>query len=64
MEKIETAVDIRIGGKYKVTKKLGKGAFGDIYAGVNVKTTEEVAIKLESLNFPHPVLSYEAKVYK
>jgi len=37
-----------VGGKYRVTKRLGSGAFGDIYAGVNVKTNEEVAIKLVS----------------
>ena len=41
-------MELRIGGKYKVTKRLGKGAFGDIYSGVNVKTNEEVAIKLVS----------------
>ena len=44
-------MELRVGGKYKVTKRLGSGAFGDIYAGVNVKTNEEVAIKLVSL--PH-----------
>lgn len=42
------ALELRVGGKYKVTKRLGQGAFGDIYAGVNVKTSEEVAIKLVS----------------
>ena len=38
--------ELRVGGKYRVTKRLGAGAFGDIYAGQNVKTNEEVAIKL------------------
>lgn len=42
-------MELRVGGKYKVTKRLGQGAFGDIYAGMNVKTNEEVAIKLVSL---------------
>jgi len=42
-------MELRVGGKYKVTKRLGQGAFGDIYAGINVKTNEEVAIKLVSL---------------
>ncbi|CDW90770.1 casein kinase i [Stylonychia lemnae] len=48
-------MELRVGGKYKFTKKLGNGAFGDIYSGVNIKTNEDVAIKL---------LQYEAKLYK
>lgn len=39
-------MELRVGGKYKLTKKLGSGAFGDIFAGVNIKTNEEVAVKL------------------
>ena len=41
-------MEVRVGGKYRITKRLGSGAFGDIYAGINVKTNEEVAIKLVS----------------
>ncbi len=40
-------MDLRVAnGKYKLIKKLGHGAFGDIFIGKNVKTGEEVAIKL------------------
>ena len=48
-------MELRVGGKYTLSKKLGSGAFGDIYSGVNVKTNEEVAIKLVSAPtlFPH-----------
>ncbi len=42
-------MELRVGGKYKFTKKLGNGAFGDIFSGINIKTNEEVAIKLVSL---------------
>jgi len=42
--------EIIVGGKYKLTKRLGEGAFGKLYVGVNTKTGEEVAIKLERLN--------------
>ena len=42
-------VELRVGGKYRFIKKLGGGSFGDIYTGVNIKSNEEVAIKLESL---------------
>ena len=43
-------MELRVGGKYKLTKKLGSGAFGDIYSGINIKTNEEVAVKLVSLS--------------
>ncbi len=52
-------MELRVGTKYRLTKKLGSGAFGDIYhriigyhimnkihIGINIKTNEEVAIKL------------------
>ena len=45
-------MELRVGGKYKLTKKLGSGAFGDIYSGINIKTNEEVAVKLVSLLIP------------
>ena len=41
-------MDMRVGmGRYRLTKKYGSGAFGEIYSGINVKTGDEVAIKLE-----------------
>lgn len=42
-------MELRVGGKYKFSKRLGAGAFGDIYCGVNIKSGEEVAIKLVSI---------------
>ena len=44
-------------------KKLGSGAFGDIYYGVNTKTNEDVAIKLEPIKTKHPQLFLESKLY-
>ena len=49
-------MEIRVGSKYKVCKKLGKGAFGDLYSGINLKTEEEVAIKLEKIDEKRPML--------
>jgi serine/threonine protein kinase len=57
-------IQIRIGGKWIVGKKLGSGAFGDIYIGHNVLTEGKVAIKVENKRNPHPQLEYEARVYK
>jgi len=42
---------LRVGGKYRLSRKLGCGAFGDIYHGTNIRTNEEVAIKLVSIFF-------------
>ncbi|KAG6524491.1 hypothetical protein ZIOFF_014403 [Zingiber officinale] len=52
-----------IGGKYKLSKKIGSRSFGELYLGVNVQSGEEVAIKLESLKARHPQLHYESKLY-
>ncbi|EFP86603.1 CK1/CK1/CK1-D protein kinase [Puccinia graminis f. sp. tritici CRL 75-36-700-3] len=57
-------MDLRVGGKYRLGKKIGCGSFGDIYLGINIISGEEVAIKLESVKAKHPQLEYEAKVYK
>ena len=57
--------EIPIGDTYilDARKKLGSGAFGDIYAGRNIKLNEEVAIKLEPTHTKHPQLFYESKLY-
>jgi len=45
-------MELRVGGKYRLSRKLGCGAFGDIYHGTNIRTNEEVAIKLVSTALP------------
>lgn len=52
-----------IGGKFKLSRKIGSGSFGEIYIGSNVQTGEEVAVKLEPVKTKHPQLHYESKVY-
>ena len=39
-------MELRVGGKYRIGKKLGEGAFGITCSGTNIKSNEEVAIKL------------------
>ncbi|CAG8499069.1 6242_t:CDS:2 [Diversispora eburnea] len=59
-----TSMDLRVGNKYRIGRKIGSGSFGDIYLGTNIINGEEVAIKLESTKAKHPQLEYESKVYK
>lgn len=56
--------ELRVGGKFRLIKKIGSGSFGDIYLGTNILTGEDVAIKLEELKSKHPQLHYESRVYK
>eukprot|EP00854_Cymbomonas_tetramitiformis_P010656 gene10656-12603_t len=58
------AMELRVGNKYRLGRKIGSGSFGDIYLGTNVQTQEEVGIKLESIKTKHPQLLYESKLYK
>ncbi|KAL0758130.1 hypothetical protein Bca101_095798 [Brassica carinata] len=56
-------MDLVIGGKFKLGRKIGSGSFGELYLGVNVQTGEEVAVKLESVKTKHCQLHYESKLY-
>jgi serine/threonine protein kinase len=57
-------MELRVGNKYRLGRKIGQGSFGEIYLGTNITNNEEVAIKLESVKSKHPQLFYEAKLYK
>lgn len=62
--KIES--ELKLGKEFTLNsqKMLGTGSFGVIYSGINNKTKEEVAIKLESLTTKTPQLIYESKILK
>ncbi|KAI5698187.1 hypothetical protein M8J75_003092 [Diaphorina citri] len=57
-------MELRVGNKYRLGRKIGSGSFGDIYLGTNISTGEEVAIKLECIKTRHPQLHIESKIYK
>lgn len=51
--------------KYRLVRKLGTGAFGDIFLAVNtLKETEKFAAKLEPIDAKHPQLQLEGKLYQ
>jgi len=57
-------MELRVGNKYRLGRKIGSGSFGDIYLGTNIATGDEVAIKLECIKTKHPQLHIESKFYK
>jgi serine/threonine protein kinase len=57
-------MELRVAHKFRIGPKIGSGSFGEIYAGTNVHTGEEVAIKLEPLKSKDPQLLYESKIYR
>ena len=56
--------EIVVGGRYRLTKKIGSGSFGEIYVGVSTATGEEYGVKLEPVKAKYPQLFYEYKLYK
>ncbi|KAF4084965.1 hypothetical protein AMELA_G00112000 [Ameiurus melas] len=57
-------MDLRVGNRYRLGRKIGSGSFGDIYLGTDISVREEVAIKLECVKTKHPQLHIESKIYK
>jgi serine/threonine protein kinase len=40
----------KVGKNFKIIKKIGEGAFGQIYQAINTKTNLEVAVKTEGVS--------------
>ncbi|KAG5991558.1 hypothetical protein E4U54_003862 [Claviceps lovelessii] len=57
--------DILVDERFRVEYKIGEGGFGLVYAGTDLKTEEEVAIKLSHVRDDGlEALEYEADTYK
>lgn len=52
-----------VAGQYQLIRKVGKGAFGQIWKGFNTKDKSEVAIKFEEVSTRHQQLYVECKIY-
>ena len=46
-------MDLKLGEKYKIGKKLGAGAFGEVYIAKDTATGEDVAVKVEDNRTRH-----------
>ena len=57
-------VDIRVGGKYRIRKKIGDGSFNEIYQGYDIFDNSEIAVKLEHNSIKYPQLLFESRLLK
>jgi len=55
---------IVIRNKYQLYEEIGRGKFGRVFSGINKKTNENVAIKMENAISPIRLLKNEAKILK
>uniref|UniRef100_A0A7S3GKX4 Protein kinase domain-containing protein n=2 Tax=Palpitomonas bilix TaxID=652834 RepID=A0A7S3GKX4_9EUKA len=53
-----------IRGRWRITGKVGQGAFGEIYAGEDLVTNEPVAVKVEKWDSKKSVLKLEVSVLR
>ena len=51
-------VEIIVGGKYFILKKIGEGSFTQIYEGVDIFDNSKVAVKLEHNSIKYPQLIF------
>lgn len=53
-----------IAGKYNIIKKISEGSFGCVFQGKNIRTQQDVAIKIEIKKSDIKTLKTEAKIYQ
>ncbi|KAM9989923.1 hypothetical protein ACTFIY_005982 [Dictyostelium cf. discoideum] len=64
MQNIGFAAGSLIKGRWTVVKKIGQGAFGEIFSGKNIINNEQIAIKVEKVDTKKQVLRLEVAVLK
>eukprot|EP00035_Acanthoeca_spectabilis_P025859 m.460178 g.460178 ORF g.460178 m.460178 type:complete len:376 (+) comp21957_c0_seq1:130-1257(+) len=53
-----------VADRFRLEKKLGSGAFGNVYLGTDLTNGKEVAIKAESIRATRLQLHYESRIYQ
>lgn len=56
--------ELTINNKYKLIERIGSGNFGSIYKGQNIRTMENVAIKIEAIDANVKLLKNESVIYQ
>jgi casein kinase 1 len=57
-------MDLTVGQKYRVGRKIGSGSFGEIHSAIDIETNVQVAVKLEQVHSKHQQLIYEARLIR
>lgn len=52
-----------INNKYKIVEKLAQGSFGSVFKGINIRTSEFVAVKIEPIVHNLKLLKNETIIY-
>ena len=52
-----------IGNKYEIHNIIGEGTFGRVFKGKNIRSKEDVAIKIQYKDIAN-ILRHEAKIYQ
>ncbi|OAL53546.1 kinase-like protein [Pyrenochaeta sp. DS3sAY3a] len=55
---------VLVGDKYQLDRRLGRGAYGEVYLGHDLDSGEEVALKLEYHEVDPSQLQNEVEIYK
>ena len=56
-------MSLTIGNKYEILNVIGEGTFGRVFKGKNIRSSEEIAIKIQHKAIAN-VLKHEAKIYR
>ncbi|KAH0829819.1 Casein kinase I isoform delta [Fonsecaea pedrosoi] len=61
---IQHFLEIRLGGRYQICRRIGLGSFGKVYMGCDVPKGNVVAIKLEHCSIDPSFLTQEIEIYR
>lgn len=53
-----------VAGRFELKRMIGRGAFGTVHQGIDLDSSEPVAVKVEPSTSKRPLLLYEARVCK
>ncbi|XP_026809007.1 casein kinase I-like [Rhopalosiphum maidis] len=61
---VKTSKTILVDTRYRLGKKIGKGNFGEVRIGKDIRNNEDVAIKTEAITAKIPQLVFEYNIYR